>query len=60
MFFCYLCTLKPDTKYATKHIIKTTMYIDEEDKRSLDEILNDTEFPDDYDAFEDENLEMIP
>ena len=36
------------------------MYIDEEDTRTPDQILNDTQFPDDYDAFEDENLEMIP
>lgn len=36
------------------------MFIDEDDNRSIDEILKDAEFPDDYDAFEDENLEMIP
>jgi len=33
---------------------------DDDEKRSIDEILNDTQFPDDYDAFKDEELEMIP
>lgn len=47
----YLCTL---------NYIWIIMFIDEEDTRTPDEILKDTEFPDDYDAFEDENLEMIP
>lgn len=36
------------------------MYIDEDETRSIDEILRDTQFPEDYDAFHDEELEMIP
>lgn len=36
------------------------MFIDEDDTRSLDDILKDAEFPEDYDAFKDEELEMIP
>lgn len=36
------------------------MYIEEDDERSVEQILKETEFPDDYDAFKDEELEMIP
>lgn len=36
-----------------------SMFI-EDDPRTPDEILRDASFPDDYNAFEDENLEMIP
>jgi len=36
------------------------MFLEDDDNRSVDEILKDAEFPDDYDAFKDEELEMIP
>lgn len=36
------------------------MFLEDEENRSADEILRDAEFPDDYDAFKDEELEMIP
>ena len=36
------------------------MFLEDQENRSIDEILNDAEFPDDYDAFKDEELEMIP
>lgn len=36
------------------------MFIDDDDNRSVDEIISGSEFPDDYDAFHDEELEMIP
>jgi len=36
------------------------MFIEEDDNRSVEEILKDAEFPEDYDAFKDEELEMIP
>lgn len=36
------------------------MFIEEDDNRTADEILKDAKFPEDYDAFKDEELEMIP
>lgn len=36
------------------------MFIEDDDNRTVDEILHDSDFPDDYDAFHDEELEMIP
>mgnify|MGYP003298582032 CR=1 FL=1 len=36
------------------------MFLEDEENRSVDEILKEAQFPDDYDAFKDEELEMIP
>ncbi len=44
------------------HYSEYEMQIDNENKnkQNLDEIISSTEFPDDYNAFCDENLDMIP
>lgn len=36
------------------------MFLEDEENRSVDEILKEAQFPEDYNAFEDEELEMIP
>lgn len=49
--FHYLCSRKKWIEI---------MFLEDEENRSVDEILKEAQFPDDYDAFKDEELEMIP